>query len=330
MNSTRVPSRIVQGAERSPRPSSEAIISATGLRRTYGRGVQSFEAVRGIDLSVQRGELFALLGTNGAGKTSTMEVLEGLAPAGEGSVRVMGVDPYRARRRIVHRVGVMLQETGFPESLTVAEIARMWHGTLSYPRRIDAVLGEVNLLNKADIRVRSLSGGERRRLDLGLALMGHPELVFLDEPTTGLDPQSRELTWDLIRSLLDDGTTIVLTTHYLEEAEALATHLAIMHRGVVSIEGTVEEIVSTQLAQIRFEVAGTEGLPLADLPSLVGRPRFDATRLVLESSDLQATLTCLLARAEQHRVRLKRLTANAATLQQAFLKIADTEPVPED
>ena len=195
------------------------VITVRDLRRRYGgTGGRGFDAVRGVTFSVRRGELFALLGTNGAGKTSTMEVLEGLAPAAQGVVRVLGCDPCRERALVRRRMGIMLQEGGFLSDLTVAETGRMWAGTLSAPRPVAEALGPVSLGHRAGVAVRSLSGGERRRLDLAMAILGRPEVLFLDEPTTGLDPESRHRTWLLIRELLAAGTTVVLTTHYLEEA----------------------------------------------------------------------------------------------------------------
>ena len=185
------------------------VITVRDLRRRYGGpGGRSFEAVRGVTFSVRRGELFALLGTNGAGKTSTMEVLEGLAPPAQGAVRVLGCDPYRERALVRRRMGIMLQEGGFPPDLTVAETGRMWAGTLSAPRPVAEALGLVSLGHRAGVAVRSLSGGERRRLDLAMAILGRPEVLFLDEPTTGLDPESRRRTWLLIRELLGAGTTV--------------------------------------------------------------------------------------------------------------------------
>ncbi|WP_420175221.1 ABC transporter ATP-binding protein [Luteococcus sp. OSA5] len=303
--------------------STEPVIQATGLRRRYGRGRNTFEAVRGVDLDVARGELFALLGTNGAGKTSTLEVLEGLAPASDGQVRVLGHDPYRQRQQIISRMGIMLQQAGFPESLTVAETATMWHGTLSTPRPIASVLADVQLSERAGVPVKSLSGGEKRRLDLGLALMGRPELVFLDEPTTGLDPQSRHVTWNLVRSLLDEGCTVVLTTHYLAEAEELADRIAIMHQGVIHTEGTVAQIVATQNARIEFDSPDARLLDLASLPALAERIEVSGERVELQSKHLQTTLAELMARAAQNQVELGRLQARSASLEQAFMAISE-------
>ena len=238
------------------------VITVRDLRRRYGgTGGRGFEAVRGVTFSVRRGELFALLGTNGAGKTSAMEVLEGLAPPARGAVRVLGCDPCRERALVRRRMGIMLQEGGFPPDLTVAETGRMWAGTLSAPRPVAEALGLVSLGHRAGVAVRSLSGGERRRLDLAMAILGRPEVLFLDEPTTGLDPESRRRTWLLIRELLGAGTTVVLTTHYLEEAEELADRLAIMHQGRIVRTGTPAEVGG--IAAGPHLLRATRGLPRA-------------------------------------------------------------------
>ncbi|MEE6272979.1 ABC transporter ATP-binding protein [Georgenia sp. MJ206] len=303
-----------------------SIIAVTGLRRSYGSGSESFEAVRGIDLTVRRGELFALLGTNGAGKTSTLEVLEGLAPASAGEVRVLGHDPYRQRHAVRPRTGIMLQDAGFPAELTAAETARMWHGTLTRAVPVDEALAAVGLEHRAGVRVASLSGGERRRLDLALALMGRPEVLFLDEPTTGLDPQSRRTTWDLVTGLLEDGVTVMLTTHYLEEAEALADRLAIMDAGRIAREGTIPEIVAAETAAVTFaDDDGAGSLPLSSLPALAAAPARERGTWTLASSDLQATLTALLTEAGRAGVHLRALDARSASLEQAFLAVASSQ-----
>jgi ABC-2 type transport system ATP-binding protein len=193
--------------------SSPPVVRASGLRRRYGgTAAHGFEAVRGLDLTVRHGELFALLGTNGAGKTSTMELIEGLARPTGGTVTVLGHDPHRERAAIRPRIGIMLQEGGFPGDLTVAETLRTWAGTASRPRPVAEVLALVGLTGRAGVRVKQLSGGEKRRLDLAVALIGRPEVLFLDEPTTGLDPQARAAVWQLVRQLRADGTTVLLTT----------------------------------------------------------------------------------------------------------------------
>ena len=307
---------------------SRTVISVTDLHRRYGTGTDAFTAVRGVDLAVRRGELFALLGTNGAGKTSLLEVVEGIAPATSGTVRVLGTDPYRHRAQVRPRTGIMLQEAGFPSDLTTAETARMWHGTLGRPMPVATALDLVGLSGRADVAVKSLSGGERRRLDLALAIMGRPEILYLDEPTTGLDPQSRRDAWELVRHLLEQGTTIVLTTHYLEEAEELADRLAIMHAGRIVREGTVAQIVADEPARIRFRTHdGDLGNPdaLRGLPAVTGVIRDRSALLEVASDDLQVSLTALLLRARDAGARITDLDASHASLERAFLSIANDD-----
>ncbi|MFE5794463.1 ABC transporter ATP-binding protein [Streptomyces sp. NPDC056503] len=298
-------------------------IEATDLSRTYDGG---FEAVRGISLSVPRGEIFALLGTNGAGKTSTVELLEGLAAPTGGTARVLGHDPYRERSAVRPRIGVMLQEGGFPSDLTVAETVRMWAGCTSGARPAGEALGAVGLTGREKVRIKQLSGGERRRLDLALALLGRPEVLFLDEPTTGLDAEGRRDTWELVRALRAQGTTVLLTTHYLEEAETLADRLAIMHKGRIVLSGTPAEVTAAQPARIRFSLPA--GVPAARLP-LGLRAAEDGGRIEIRTHALQDDLTALLGWARDHGVRLDGLDARSASLEEAFLDIASrTEATP--
>ena len=305
----------------------DLVIDVQGLRRRYAsstRGAKGFEAVAGVDLQVRRGELFALLGTNGAGKTSLLEVVEGLSRPTAGTAKVFGKDPYRERAQVRPRIGIMLQEAGFPSDLTAIETARMWAGTLADPRPVEEALDLVALRGRADVTVTSLSGGERRRLDLALALLGRPEVLFLDEPTTGLDPESRRSAWDLVQSLLDDGTTVVLTTHYLEEAERLADRLAIMHGGRIVQEGTVAEIVEAEPAHVYVDEASVRP-HLADLPLLPGERvvQVEGGTLAIVTRDLQRSLAVLLAWAADRDVTFGRIEARPASLEQAFLAIAD-------
>ncbi|MEV0440992.1 ABC transporter ATP-binding protein [Streptomyces spectabilis] len=299
----------------------EHVIDVTDLRRTYAGG---YEAVRGISFTVGQGELFALLGTNGAGKTSTVELLEGLTEPAAGEIRVLGHDPYRDRAVVRPRIGVMLQEGGFPAELTVTETARMWAGCTSGARPVGEALEAVGLSRRGDTRVKQLSGGEKRRLDLAMALMGDPEVLFLDEPTTGLDAEGRRETWELVRALRDNGTTVLLTTHYLEEAEQLADRLAIMHEGRIAASGRVADVVATQPSQISFDLP--DGYfpgdlpPLADLGvtghELVGRT------IRLRTGTLQRSATELLVWAQRAGVELRGLDIRAASLEEAFLRIA--------
>ncbi|WNM36803.1 ABC transporter ATP-binding protein [Streptomyces sp. Li-HN-5-11] len=299
----------------------EHVIEVTDLRRVYGGG---FEAVRGISFSVARGEVFALLGTNGAGKTSTVELLEGLAAPAGGRVRVLGHDPFLERAAVRPRTGVMLQEGGFPSELTVAETARMWAGCTSGARPEQEALSLVGLAGKAGVRVKQLSGGERRRLDLALALLGDPEVLFLDEPTTGLDAEGRQETWELVRALRDTGTTVLLTTHYLEEAEGLADRLAILHEGRIAAAGTPAEVTHGRPSRISFDLP--EGYFLGDLPPLaqlgVCGHEVDGRTVRLRTRELQRTATALLVWAERAGVELRRLDARSASLEEAFLGIA--------
>lgn len=304
----------------------EHVIEVTDLRRAYGGG---FEAVRGISFTVARGEVFALLGTNGAGKTSTVELLEGLAAPSGGRVRVLGHDPYRERAAVRPRTGVMLQEGGFSSELTVAETARMWAGCTSGARPEGEILARVGLTGKARVRVKQLSGGERRRLDLALALLGDPEVLFLDEPTTGLDAEGRRETWELVRALRDTGTTVLLTTHYLEEAAGLADRLAILRQGRVAASGTPAEVTADQPSRISFDLP--DGHFLGDLPPLaelgVCGHEMTGRTVRLSTHELQRTATAVLVWAERAGVELHGLDMRSASLEEAFLGIArEREP----
>src|SRR3954469_13468641 len=199
-------------------------IEVTGLRKSY----RGHEAVAGIDLAVARGEVFALLGPNGAGKTTTVEILEGHRRRSGGEVRGLGADPGTAGRAWRARIGIVLQDADDAADLTVREMVRHVAGFYPDPRPADEVIKLVDLVGKSDSKIRALSGGQRRRVDVALGIVGRPELLFLDEPTTGFDPAARRQFWDLIRALAAEGTTILLTTHYLEEAEALADRLAVL------------------------------------------------------------------------------------------------------
>jgi ABC-2 type transport system ATP-binding protein len=228
-------------------------VRVAGLRKSYG----AHEAVRGIDFEIRVGEVFGLLGPNGAGKTTTIEILEGYRKRDAGDVEVLGEDPQHAGRRWRERVGVVLQSSSLYPNLTVRESLSVFGGYYEKPRDPDEVIEIVGLAEKAGARCRTLSGGQKRRLDLGLALVGNPELLFLDEPTTGFDPGARRTAWETIRNLRSLGTTILLTTHYLDEAEQLADRVAVLREGRIVREGSPAELTGGSAeTEIRFRRNG--------------------------------------------------------------------------
>src|SRR3989441_11116457 len=243
-----------------------AAIHVRDLRKSYG-GV---EAVRGISFEVAAGEVFGLLGPNGAGKTTTVEILEGYRPRDGGTVEVLGFDPGHAERAFRERIGVVLQQSELWPNLTVREVHLAFAGYYERARDVDEVIAIVGLTEKAHARVKTLSGGQKRRLDLGVALVGDPDLVFLDEPTTGFDPGARRNAWEMIRSLRSLGKTVLLTTHYLDEAEQLADRVAVMRDGLIIREGTPRELTTSDLeVEIRYRRDGEEVLVRTGEPTRV-------------------------------------------------------------
>jgi ABC-2 type transport system ATP-binding protein len=239
-------------------------ISVSDLRKSYG----ALEAVRGISFEVQQGEVFGLLGPNGAGKTTTVEILEGYRKRDAGQVEVLGTDPARAGSVWRERIGVVLQSSAMYETLTVGEMLNVFAGYYREPRPVDEVVELIGLQEKRDNRVRLLSGGQRRRLDLGLALVGDPELIFLDEPTTGFDPGARRRAWETIRGLRSLGKTILLTTHYLDEAEQLADRVAVLRQGEIVASGAPTELTgSVRQTEIRYRENGHEVVLHTDEPT---------------------------------------------------------------
>jgi ABC-2 type transport system ATP-binding protein len=239
-------------------------VRVQGLRKRYG----AHEAVRGIDFEIRAGEVFGLLGPNGAGKTTTVEILEGYRNRDGGEVEVLGVDPERTGTAWRERIGVVLQSSSLYANLTPRESLRLFAGYYRRPRDVDEVLGIVGLAEKADTRARTLSGGQKRRLDLGLALVGNPELIFLDEPTTGFDPAARRQAWETVRALRSLGTTILLTTHYLDEAEQLADRVAVIVNGEIIREGSPSELTrASPETEIRYRLNGEQILERTTNPT---------------------------------------------------------------
>src|SRR6185503_11147358 len=235
------------------------VIEITGLRKTYG----DLEAVAGIDLHVDRGEVFALLGPNGAGKTTATEILEGYRPRTAGEVSVLGHDPSKGERALKQRVGIVLQSTGLDAFLTVRETVDMYGGYYPRSRPTDEVIELVGLHEKADERVRKLSGGQQRRLDVAIALAGDPELLFLDEPTTGFDPTARRNAWEMVKNLVSLGKTVWLTTHFMDEAQYLADRVAVIAKGRIVAEGPPDSLAGRDAMRTRIRFRPPSGAPAA-------------------------------------------------------------------
>jgi ABC-2 type transport system ATP-binding protein len=277
-------------------------ISVQGLRKSYG----ALEAVRGVDFAIEEGEVFGLLGPNGAGKTTIVEILEGYRSRDAGEVAVLGHDPQAPGPEFRQRIGVVLQQSQLWQNVTVRETHAMFAGYYEHPRDVDEVIELVGLAEKRDARVKTLSGGQKRRLDLGVALVGDPDLVFLDEPTTGFDPAARRAAWEMIRSLRALGKTVLLTTHYLDEAEQLADRVAVMREGVIVRTGTPRELTTADLeVEIRFRRDGGEILVRTSEP----------TRVLNELTGEA------LARGEE----LERLEVRRPTLEEVYLSLLDEE-----
>jgi ABC-2 type transport system ATP-binding protein len=279
-----------------------AAVDVSGLRKSYG----DHEAVRGITFRIEEGEVFCLLGPNGAGKTTTIEILEGYRARDAGEVTVLGLDPGRRERTLRERVGVVLQHSETWPQITVDETLKIYAGYYREPRNVDEVIELVGLVEKRDARIKTLSGGQKRRLDLGLALVGNPDLVFLDEPTTGFDPQARRNAWEMIRGLRALGKTILLTTHYLDEAQQLADRVAVLRDGVIVTEGTPAELVASSHTEIRYREHGEVK--------------------VVETDEPTRTLHGLTSRAVAEGRELEELEVRRRSLEDVYLDLVHEDP----
>ncbi|MEM9465404.1 MAG: ABC transporter ATP-binding protein [Actinomycetota bacterium] len=294
-------------------------IEVSELTKTYGEN----RAVDGVSFAVEPGEVFAILGPNGAGKSTTVEILEGHRRRDGGSVSVLGVDPDRGGRAFRDRIGIVLQEAGVDKELTVRETLDLYSAAYSRRRAIDEVIELVELGEKLDDRISRLSGGQQRRVDLALGIIGSPELLFLDEPTTGFDPAARRRSWELVRGLTADGTTVVLTTHYLEEAEELADRLIVMAGGRIVAEGTPEQLRSQAGTEtvIRFALPRIDA-PLAGLlDPLHGDASGRDRRIEIATTRPTADLAHITGWALEHGMELDGLVVESVTLEDVYLRL---------
>ena len=296
-----------------------AMVWVRGLVKRYGKVV----AVNGVSFAVGRGEIFGLLGPNGAGKTTTLEVLEGLWPPDGGEVWVDGLNVRRQRRQVRQRIGVQLQATALFDELTVRETLALFGALYPHTRRPDELLREVALEEKAGAFPQNLSGGQRQRLALALALVNDPALLFLDEPTTGLDPQSRHMLWETVLRLRERGKTVLLTTHFMDEAQTLCDHIAIMDGGRIVAQDTPAGLIGLLGASATIECELAPALPLdalRDLPAASGAQQ-GTERALIYTADVERTLVALLHLVETAGARMEHLTVHAPNLEDVFLKL---------
>jgi ABC-2 type transport system ATP-binding protein len=298
-------------------------IEVKGLQKSYG----SVAAVRGIDLHVDAGEVFALLGPNGAGKTTTVEILEGHRRRSSGEVDVLGFDPGKGQRAYKERIGIVLQETGVEPFLTVAEVVDLYRGYYPHPRPVDEIIELVGLQEKRDARVNKLSGGQRRRLDVAVGLAGDPDLLFLDEPTTGFDPSARRNAWDVIRNLVDIGKTVFLTTHYMDEAQTLADRVAIIVDGRIVAEGPPGSLQGDQSTATTIEFA----LPAGDVlpPGIETAAATAAGNYRLSTNEPMRVLHELTGWALEHDTELEGLTVARPSLEDVYLQLTSDAEASE-
>ena len=306
---------------RGTHPRTEPVLSVHGLEKRYGE----HPALCGVDLEVGRGEIFAFLGPNGAGKTTTVEILEGYRSRDGGEVDVLGCDPRSPTRAWRSRIGVVLQTCAVQPELTVEELLRLYGGYYPKPLTVDETLDLVGLCDERDRRAGALSGGQQRRLDVGLALVGDPELLFLDEPTTGFDPSARHHTWEVIAGLRDLGKTVFLTTHYMDEAQALADRVAVIAAGRIVAEGTTDELGGRDREASTVSFVLPAALSVTDLPELPGVvPQLgDAGRVELHTGVPTSVLATLTGWASERGLELAELEVHRPTLEEIYLRLTE-------
>jgi ABC-2 type transport system ATP-binding protein len=301
---------------------SSPAIEVHGLRRSYGET----QAVRGVSFDVARGEVFCLLGPNGAGKTTIVEILEGYRSRSSGEARVLGIDPATGARELREQVGIVLQQCGVQADLSVRELVEMYGRYHLHPRPVDEVIELVELTETRDVRAKQLSGGQRRRLDLALALVGDPSLIFLDEPTTGFDPAARRHAWSTIRSLCELGKTIFLTTHFMDEAQFLADRVAVMRGGEIIAGGRPDELGGRDLrpAEIRFTLPRTIGL--GDVPSVPCESRaLEGQRALVVTREPVRAAQILTTWALERDADLGHFSVTQPTLEDIYLELTGGE-----
>jgi ABC-2 type transport system ATP-binding protein len=289
-------------------------IHVADLRKRYGEN----DAVDGVSFTVQPGDVFALLGPNGAGKTTTLEILEGYRTRTSGTVEVLGLDPAGAPAVLRRRIGIVLQATAVEPYLTVREVVTRNAGYYPKTRAVDDVIKLVGLDEKADARVKTLSGGQQRRLDVALGIIGDPELLFLDEPTTGFDPSARRGAWDLVRALAEEGTTILLTTHYMDEAQHLADRVAVISSGHIVAEGTPDTIGGRADAAVRIRFVLPDGVAVDRLPVPAS---FANGRVEVRTEDEIRVLHKLTGWALDNGIALDQLTVEPPSLEDVYLEL---------
>ncbi len=312
----------------------ERALTVRDLRKSYGE----LEAVRGVSFEVARGEVFCLLGPNGAGKTTIVEILEGYRTRTDGEALVLGMDPARGERALRERVGIVLQQSGVQTDLTVTELLEMYGRYYTRRRPVEEVIEVVELSEKRDERARKLSGGQRRRLDLALALVGDPDLIFLDEPTTGFDPAARRQAWSTVRSLCDLGKTIFLTTHYMDEAQHLADRVAVMNAGEIIATGRPDELGGRDLrpAEIRFVLPVSWSLgDLPEVPSV--RRSIDGDRVLVQTTEPVLATQRITSWALERGIELGHFSVSQPTLEDIYLELTgsgnhdqDHDPIREE